>query len=82
MAAIDDTYLKGLNPRQRDAVLQTDGPVLVLMRGGESMRITRSIGPERITARWWLAPAIDAARPKPPAPSASVDGGRSSSDDR
>ncbi|MEX0885781.1 MAG: DNA polymerase Y family protein [Phycisphaeraceae bacterium] len=36
--------------------LSPDGPVASMQRGGAVHRIVASIGPERITPRWWLAP--------------------------
>jgi protein ImuB len=46
-----------LNKPQKVEVvlLSPDGPVVSMNRNGETSRIVTSIGPERITPRWWLA---------------------------
>ncbi len=38
-------------------LLSPDGPVMTMSRGGRALRILSSIGPERITPRWWLVGA-------------------------
>lgn len=36
-------------------LLAPDGPVLAMRRGRERVRIITTLGPERITPRWWLS---------------------------
>lgn len=45
-------------------LLSPEGPVMTMRRGGESVRIVSSVGPERITPRWWLVGG-DSRKPQP-----------------
>ncbi|MEX0745081.1 MAG: DNA polymerase Y family protein [Phycisphaeraceae bacterium] len=48
------TLLHGRPQRAEVMLLSPDGPVMTMGRGGERTRIVASVGPERITPRWWL----------------------------
>jgi len=45
-------------------LLSPDGPVVSVNRNGETSRIVTSIGPERITPRWWLTLPGRSPRPR------------------
>ena len=45
-------------------LLSPDGPVVSMNRNGETSRIITSIGPERITPRWWLTLPGRSPRPR------------------
>lgn len=41
-------------------LLSPDGPVMSMSSGDEPVRIVSSVGPERVSPRWWLVGAADA----------------------